>query len=120
MLNDNELQGNISSGKIMGKIQSSNLLGRVINKILGLDFVWDGTRLGVKKEGTDEYSYADLQGPQGIAGTPRRKRRTTEMMGETDLMVIHQKKVLITLHLTTLQKFKILFPTNTIAQLHTL
>ena len=34
----------------------------------GLEFTWDGTRLGVRIEGQTEYQYVDLQGPQGEQG----------------------------------------------------
>src|SRR5699024_3125298 len=33
-----------------------------------LEFNWDGTRLGVRQEGDDEYEYVDLEGPQGAKG----------------------------------------------------
>jgi hypothetical protein len=33
-----------------------------------LEFDWDGTRLGVRVEGEDQYQYVDLAGPQGLAG----------------------------------------------------
>lgn len=35
-----------------------------------LEFNWDGTRLGVRVEGDEEYEYVDLQGPQGEQGPP--------------------------------------------------
>jgi hypothetical protein len=35
---------------------------------VGLHFVWDGTKLGVKREDETEYTYVDLKGPQGIQG----------------------------------------------------
>src|SRR5690625_2046774 len=35
-----------------------------------LEFNWDGTRLGVRQEGDDEYEYVDLEGPQGDKGDP--------------------------------------------------
>src|SRR5690606_10214297 len=34
----------------------------------GLEFRWDGTRLGVRYEGDIEYVYAELRGPQGPPG----------------------------------------------------
>lgn len=34
----------------------------------GLEFVWDGTRLGVREAGQNEYQYMDLEGPQGPIG----------------------------------------------------
>lgn len=34
----------------------------------GLHFVWDGTKLGVKREDETEYTYVDLEGPQGVQG----------------------------------------------------
>lgn len=58
----------IRNNKIIGNVRSNSLVGRVLNKVLGLDFVWDGTKLGVKKENQDEYIYSDLVGPQGTAG----------------------------------------------------
>ena len=33
-----------------------------------LMFNWDGTRLGIKTDEDEEYTYVDLQGPQGIRG----------------------------------------------------
>lgn len=35
----------------------------------GLEFVWEGTRLGVKKQGDEEYSFIDLKGDKGNAGS---------------------------------------------------
>src|SRR5690625_2749951 len=35
-----------------------------------LEFNWDGTRLGVRVEGEDEYEDVDLQGPKGDKGDP--------------------------------------------------
>ena len=34
----------------------------------GLEFNWSGTKLGVRLEGTEEYTYVDLQGIQGETG----------------------------------------------------
>jgi hypothetical protein len=58
----------LNNNKLVGKLNSRNLVGRVLTKLLGLDFVWDGTRLGVKKENETEYEYADLVGPEGPQG----------------------------------------------------
>lgn len=33
-----------------------------------LEFEWDGTKLGVRVEGDEEYQYVDLRGPQGEQG----------------------------------------------------
>lgn len=35
----------------------------------GLEFQWEGTTLGVRVEGDDDYEYQDLQGPAGGGGT---------------------------------------------------
>ena len=35
---------------------------------LSLQFMWNGTKLGVKVEGQEEYTCVDLQGPQGQQG----------------------------------------------------
>ena len=37
---------------------------------VGLDYVWNGTQLGVKREDEQEYAYTDLQGSQGEQGPP--------------------------------------------------
>lgn len=34
----------------------------------GLEFIWDGTRLGVREQGQTEYQYVDLEGPEGPTG----------------------------------------------------
>lgn len=34
----------------------------------GLEFIWDGTRLGVRQAGQTEYQYMDLEGPVGPIG----------------------------------------------------
>ena len=34
----------------------------------GLEFAWDGTRLGVKKQGDNEFVFVDLKGEKGDAG----------------------------------------------------
>ena len=34
----------------------------------GLEFLWDGTKLGVRVEGELTYQYVDLQGPKGERG----------------------------------------------------
>lgn len=36
--------------------------------IAGLDFRWDGTRLGVRRDEEEEYEYVDLEGPPGPEG----------------------------------------------------
>lgn len=64
----------IRNNKVTGNIKSNSLIGRVLTKVLGLDFVWDGTRLGVKRENQDEYTYSDLEGPQGPAGQDGQNR----------------------------------------------
>ena len=81
ILNNNNLSGDTSSENITGKTEKPNLFGKIINKLLGLDFIWQGTSLGVKKESDDEYSFADLQGPQGQQGIPRGTRKSTELTG---------------------------------------
>lgn len=35
----------------------------------GLEFDWQGTRLGVRQEGASSYTYQNLQGVQGVQGT---------------------------------------------------
>lgn len=35
---------------------------------IGLHFVWDGTKLGVKREDETAYTYVDLKGTQGLQG----------------------------------------------------
>jgi len=47
---------------------------------VGLHFVWDGTKLGVKREDETEYTYVDLKGPQGIQG-PKGDRGGTGPQG---------------------------------------
>ena len=34
----------------------------------GLEYDWDGTKLGIRQEGDEEYEYVDLEGPQGKQG----------------------------------------------------
>lgn len=43
-----------------------------------LEFNWDGSNLGIRVEGQEEYEYQDLQGPQGIQGIPGEKGETGE------------------------------------------
>lgn len=61
----------IKNNKITGQVKSNRLLGRVLTKLLGLDFIWNGTKLGVKKENETEYQFADLEGPEGPRGQQR-------------------------------------------------
>jgi len=35
-----------------------------------LEFAWDGTRLGIRREGDAEFQYVDLRGPAGPQGEP--------------------------------------------------
>lgn len=35
---------------------------------VGLNFSWQGTKLGIKRENEDSFEYADLQGPKGDTG----------------------------------------------------
>lgn len=35
---------------------------------VGLDFTWDGTRLGVRVQGDEDFTFADLKGAQGEQG----------------------------------------------------
>ena len=44
----------------------------------GLEFVWDGTKLGVRAEGTLDYSYVDLKGDAGDKGDPGNDGRPIE------------------------------------------
>lgn len=43
---------------------------------VGLNFLWDGTRLGVKREDEALYTYVNLEGPQGIQGPKGEKGET--------------------------------------------
>lgn len=68
MLENNKIIGKISSKQINGKSSIPRSLGQIATKLLGLDFLWDGTKLGIKREGTQDYQFSDLQGPQGNKG----------------------------------------------------
>lgn len=35
---------------------------------VGLEFTWDGTRLGVRVQGQEDFTFVDLKGPQGEQG----------------------------------------------------
>lgn len=37
---------------------------------VGLDYSWQGTKLGVKRENETQYAYVDLEGPKGDTGPP--------------------------------------------------
>jgi len=52
------LVGAVNTIKIDVALQSAGINGK------GLEFVWDGTRLGVRREGETEYIYTDLK-PDG-------------------------------------------------------
>ena len=55
-----------------------------------LEFNWQGTSLGVRVEGTEEYVYIDLQGPQGETGPQGPKGETGEQgpKGEAGVEII--------------------------------
>lgn len=55
------LAGAVNTTKIDVALQSAGI-NRYYGK--GLEFVWDGTRLGVRREGETEYIYTDLK-PDG-------------------------------------------------------
>lgn len=48
--------------ELQEKVESLELGGK------SLEFSWDGTRLGVRQEGDDEFQFVDLRGPQGEPG----------------------------------------------------
>lgn len=35
---------------------------------VGLEFIWNGTELGIKREDQQSYTFMDLEGPQGLPG----------------------------------------------------
>lgn len=37
---------------------------------ISLEYAWDGTRLGIKRDNDDDYTYVDLRGEQGPQGDP--------------------------------------------------
>ncbi len=43
---------------------------------VGLQYIWDGTLLGVKRDNDSDYVYVDLRGPQGIRGLQGSKGNT--------------------------------------------
>jgi uncharacterized FlaG/YvyC family protein len=43
---------------------------------IGLNYSWDGTELGIKREDESSYAYTDLKGPQGIEGPQGPKGET--------------------------------------------
>lgn len=55
----------------MDAIEIYALLNSKIKKISGgnngksIEFIWDGTRLGIRQEGALEYQYTDLKGSNG-------------------------------------------------------
>lgn len=54
---------------------------------LGLEFNWNGTQLGVRVEGQEEYTYVNLQGVQGIQGEPGRTPvKGTDYFTEADIL----------------------------------
>lgn len=55
----NQLVEMLNTGQLKGDKGDTGETGR------GLEFDWDGTRLGVRVEGDEEYIYVDLRGPQG-------------------------------------------------------
>lgn len=58
----NQLVEMLNTGQLKGDKGDTGETGR------GLEFDWDGTRLGVRVEGDEEYIYVDLRGPQGPPG----------------------------------------------------
>lgn len=50
-----------------GKVPLSQLPDGIGGGV-GLQYDWDGTRLGIKREDEQDYLYSDLKGPQGLQG----------------------------------------------------
>lgn len=60
-----------------GKISTRNGIGKGVANTRGepgksLEYLWEGTKLGVKREDEEEYNFTDLKGEQGIQGLKRR------------------------------------------------
>ena len=52
------------------KLENGEFTGEKGDTGDGLEYVWNGTQLGVRKEGETEYVYVDLKGPKGDPGVP--------------------------------------------------
>ena len=48
----------------------------------GLEFEWDGTKLGVREEGTEDYEYTDLKGEKGDVNIEQLNELKTELQTE--------------------------------------
>lgn len=100
----------ISNNELIGSIKSNSLIGRILTKVLGLDFVWDGTRLGVKKENEEEYQYSDLVGPEGPEGPAGQDRSRWTRPVKMAILLSKERTIL---HLKKLKKYNIQFQTPT-------
>lgn len=52
-------------------VNFADLLEKIVNKGdtgIGLQYNWQGTQLGIKREDEEQYSYVDLKGPKGDKG----------------------------------------------------
>jgi hypothetical protein len=66
----NELQRIALYNQISQMLADGELKGDIGDTGKGLEFHWDGTKLGVRVEGDTEYIYVDLRGPEGPQGPP--------------------------------------------------
>ena len=54
--------------EVQQKLENGELVGEKGDTGDGLEYIWSGTQLGVRKEGETEYVYVDLKGDKGDKG----------------------------------------------------
>ncbi len=52
--------------------------------VVGLDFNWNGTQLGIKKDNESSYTYRDLKGEQGVQGLRGERGHNSVIVSETE------------------------------------
>ena len=52
-----------------------------------IEYNWEGTSLGIRQEGENEYRYTDLQGPQGQDGQAGESITNVEINSDGELVI---------------------------------
>lgn len=89
----NEIQ-NQTNTKVQEAVDSFNTQANTIlteklkvikdRDVVGLDFNWNGTQLGIKKDNESSYTYKELKGEQGVQGLRGERGHNGVIVSETE------------------------------------
>nr|DAP25028.1 MAG TPA: hypothetical protein [Bacteriophage sp.] len=82
---DTKVQEAISSFNTQANTITAEKLKAIGDRdAVGLDFNWNGTQLGIKKENESSYTYKELKGEQGIQGLRGERGHNSVIVSETE------------------------------------